>query len=139
MKLTVIMYDEASNQRLFLASSYGRQWIHPRASNAFSRDLLRADALASKGETKAAYKIYKKLARSCEISNRRLRIARKQILKAGESILKVAFIDWYPNPEKDIEFVKKTFERAGLETEITSIEDSDLLIAAPRQSVNRKS
>jgi hypothetical protein len=122
-----------------VTGAYGRQWVHPEASLAFSQDLLRADRLSMAGKTQEALLLYAKEASSNKIAQRRLNIAKKQLKKSsgrawqGNSFdqITIAFIDWYPGFfDQDVVYMTKLFLLAGLNVSVTQAAiEADILIA----------
>ena len=119
-----------------ITGPYGRQWISPRASEAFSIQLLQADSYCIRGDVYKSLRIYKAEARQSRLARRRLAIAQKQLRKTllsknkiVSSELRLGFIDWYPNFEKDIKSILSLFLGAGLNVKLCEVEDADILVA----------
>jgi len=116
---------------------YGRQWISPRASYAFTRELLEADYHCFRGEVARSLSLYKKAANNNNyIASRRLAIAKRQLRLKMQypgickgDILRLGFIDWYPGFENDKERVLDLFCSAGLNIAECSAEEADILLA----------
>ena len=122
---------------MVITGPYGRQWISPAASAAFSPSVIHADECCAKGKTQDALALYHTEAKYNRIAKRRLNIAKKQLKKSyvsskastGHDKLSLGFIDWYPGFEKDINDFIALFSRAGLKTLTTSAEDADIIVA----------
>jgi hypothetical protein len=127
---------------------YGRQWISPRASAAFSRKLLDADRYCIEGNPSKSLSLYRTEAHQNHIARRRLAMARKQLRKhlCGEGRLVkeeigIGFVDWYPGFDKDSKGILDLFDGAGLNVSHTAAEDADVLVAGcyGNQLANTKS
>jgi hypothetical protein len=120
-----------------ITGPYGRQWIPPTASSAFSASLIQADNCCALGRPQHALELYYKEASYNRIAKRRLNIAKKQLKKSffscktadSHNELRLGFIDWYPGFEKDMNGVIEMFSRAGLKPLVSTAEDADILVA----------
>lgn len=117
---------------------YGRQWISPRASAAFSHGLIEADNYCIQGVLHKALELYRLEASHNVIAARRLSTIKRQLRKTvsgtsrsgGTSELKLGFVDWYQGFfEKDLQWILDLFGGAGLNAKASDIEDADILIA----------
>jgi len=117
---------------------YGRQWAHPRISEAFDPLLLKADQLAISGKALEALRLYKLLAKNSGVSRRRLAIAARQIKrslslekiqKANIISINLGFIDWYDGFDEKNNFIVDLFTKAQVNTTHTPMEDADILVA----------
>jgi hypothetical protein len=120
-----------------ITGPYGRQWISPIASWAFSPSLIEADECCARGQIQRALALYQHEANSNPIAKRRLNIAKRQLKKSyllgNESNdpqeLGLGFVDWYQGFERDVNSFIDLFSRAGLKPRITAVEDADILVA----------
>lgn len=116
---------------------YGRQWISPRASAAFSAPLIEADDYCIQGDLHQALRLYRTEACRNYIARRRLSMIQRQLRKtlrrlgnsATSSELGLGFVDWYPGFEKDAQGILDLFSGAGLNVRLCAVEDADILVA----------
>lgn len=114
---------------------YGRQWISPRASAAFSSQLLDADYYCIQGKPLKSLSLYKAEAQRNHIARRRLAIARRQLRKNFYSKgrpfndnIGVGFVDWYPGFDNDRKGILDLFAGAGLSVSHSAVEEADILV-----------
>lgn len=116
---------------------YGRQWIHPSATLAFTPRLLLADKCCIEGNTAKSLELYQVEAACNSIAKRRLNIARKQLIGMVNSPdpdvdlcrIRIGFVDWYSGFSEHISLFLDIFRNAGLTTSVVPAEEADLLVA----------
>jgi len=117
---------------------YGRQWAHPRISEAFDPLLLKADQLAISGKALEALRLYKLPAKNSGASRRRLATAARQIKrspslekiqKANILSINLGFIDWYNGFDEKNNFIIDLFTKAQVNTVHTPMKHANILVA----------
>jgi len=131
-----------------VTGAYGRQWISPKASDAFEAHLLEGDLHSMKGNLNESMRVYKQIESHNQIAKRRIAIAKRQLKKAINANatltvadeLSIGFIDWYQGFENDSDSILSLFYDAGLSPRLSSVNDADILVcgAYGNQLVNDK-